>query len=212
MATGSPSAHWENARPFSELDDDRVFRRPPAHRLTGSRRPWGITVVVLFLLVVIVVVVVLRAVVPLSHGSSGHRAVGLVAAGTIWKLGPRAYQAVRFTTSMNGTLSGNFTTNQHPVDMLLMVPPEFYLFSNNTSHPISVNSTDGVITGSFGWSVRPAGIYFLVAWNYDSSHTAKIDWVTSVQWFHYPAKAALNTGIAGASEAIRLPRAQLRTG
>lgn len=136
---------------------------------------------VAILLIVIIAVIADRGTFSLGSSSPAPASV-VVGDGEVWTLSPAQFHAVRFTTTLNGTLMGNFTSLNSPVNILLMDGVQYYEFRNNTTEPQSENATDGVYYGGFAWGVRPPGAFWLVAWNDDPHHTATVTWVSSVRW------------------------------
>jgi type II secretory pathway pseudopilin PulG len=170
-------------RPISEFDPAEKRRHHGRYPPPAAGSPWGIFFVVAILLIIILAVVALRGFGGSSAGSPGPKVI--VSVGTSWKLASQQYKAVRFVTNSNCTVSGNFTasTSANPVNVLLMNPVQYYAFRNNTTQPTSLNATDGVYVGGFGWSLHAAGVYYLVAWNWDPHHSTTVTWVTDVQWY-----------------------------
>jgi hypothetical protein len=168
-------------RDITKIDPEEHGRHHGYQRPVPVHRPWGIFVAVAILLIVIVAVIADRGTISLGSGNHTPASV-IVGDGAVWTLTPSQFHSVRFTTSVNGTLMGNFTSLSSPVNILLMDGVQYYQFLNNTTEPQSKNATDGVYYGGFAWGVRPPGAYWLVAWNDDPHHTATLTWVSSVRW------------------------------
>ncbi|HTP54060.1 MAG TPA: hypothetical protein VML94_03720 [Thermoplasmata archaeon] len=168
-------------RPISEIDPAEHGRHHGYHRPVPVHQPWGIFVVVGVLVIVILTVIAVRGTFSLSSGSHAPSST-IVGDGAVWTLSPAQYHAVRFSTGENGTLHGNFTSLDAPVNVLLMTGTQYYLFRNNTTEPQSLYATDGVYYGLLSWEVHPPGTYWLVAWNDDPHHAATLTWVSSVRW------------------------------
>jgi hypothetical protein len=157
----------------------RRGHRPPV----PPNRPWGVFCLVAVLFIVIVVVIAERGTIPGGSGVAHRPSYVIVPAGDDWQLSPAQFHAVRFSTTDNATLFGNFTSLNSPVNVLLMNSSEYSSFVNNTTQPASLDATDGVYLGGVdGWTLVPPGVFWLVAWNYDPHHATTVSWVSSVMW------------------------------
>jgi len=169
-------------RPIDKVDRREHGLRRGYHQPVPRHRPWGVFTIAALLFVVVIIVVAERGTFSLNGGSHPPSST-LVPNGATWTLHPAQFRSVRFSTSENGTVSGNFTALDSPVNVLVMNGGQYYQFLNNTSEPQSLNATDSVYIGGFFWQVRPPGVYWLVAWNDDPNHGTTVMWVTSVRWY-----------------------------
>ncbi|MGB6500332.1 MAG: hypothetical protein WBG19_02870 [Thermoplasmata archaeon] len=174
-------------RPIESIDESERRARRGYRLPVPENRPWPVFFVVGILLIVVLVVIALRGTIPPAAGATHRPTYSIVASGSSWPLGPGTFRSVPFKTSVNATLSGNFTSFGTAVNVLLMSAPQYYRFVNNTTQPSSLNATDGVFLGGFAWGLDPPGVFWLVAWNYDVHHSTTVNWVTSVQWYQQKA-------------------------
>jgi hypothetical protein len=181
MSARSPSTP-PGAYPYrsgSREDEQRTHRRSPVP--ARPRRSRALIAIAVVLLAVVAVVLVFRLGVHAPPKHSGD-AIVLATSGSRWSLHPAQYFSSRLITTVNGTVSGNFTTSGVAVDFYLMNETQYNGFVNDTPGPPSTNATGYTHEAGFAWPVKPAGTYFLVAWNIDTSHTTAVEWVTSLQW------------------------------
>jgi hypothetical protein len=177
-----PAPGWRDPpRPRTSLDDVQPRHQHRYVPTQAPRRPVTLVVIAVILLVVVAVIVVVLAG---SHPGPSHPSdtISIADAGTSWNLDPGHVQSARFSTSVNGTLYGGFTTTGAPVDVLLMNATEYYNFTNDTNNTMSFNTSGNVVIFDFEWAVQPPGVYFFVVFNMDTVHSTSVHWDTAVQW------------------------------